>query len=336
MSHSQYEIDLAPQWDFEPISLGIHPNDVSPQVFELKVLVIADSQEGLVIVKNDLEQLCKYYRIPIEVVLLSDPKHLAEIISLLDFQVYCGVCFVTGDGIFHQFLNICTRRGEQAIYELAYAIIPTGGDRSEGLAKSLGVTSALDGVGKMIRALYRKERVPLDLYTVENGSGRVWDFGMTTWGFLADLNYSLASTTSWIPCFRHVLLPLKEIYHFESKRAIIKVDDSAVIDDCFFTVYISNVPFIANNMHVAPQAKPGDGFLHVVIIRHVRWWQALKILFGMARGNHVEYESVTQYRGKKVILQMAEQGRYSTCGISENTSKVIKLETKAPIKMLIS
>jgi hypothetical protein len=249
-------------------------------------------------------------------------------------------------------------------------VIPTGGG-NDGLANSLGLSNAYIATKRLIDSIVDCKYRKLNLYSVERvinpGAGTpmgistptssggpgilspsgsalnlnstgvgIFDFHLTTWGLLADVELSVQREFSRLPkSIRYYLAIAKTLLNLQPKFGSLTMRVNApipqelvgkglpelepkitTISGAFSMVTISNVSHWKREAIVDPDARPDDGRLSVMVVRHCSRWNFLRTLVAMETGSHVTLPWVSTYRCSEVVL-INETGEANICGYGE-------------------
>ena len=97
---------------------------------------------------------------------------------------------------------------------------------------------------------------------------------------------------------------LKALLAYKGQRVRLRVDDifDEVLD--INTVAVCNGCYFGGGMKIAPEAKPDDGLLDIIVVRHASVFQILKGLPGLYAGRHLENKKyVFMLRGRKITAE---------------------------------
>ncbi len=97
---------------------------------------------------------------------------------------------------------------------------------------------------------------------------------------------------------------LKALLGYRGQRVRLQVDDifDEVLD--INTVAVCNGCYFGGGMKIAPEAKPDDGLLDVIVVRNTSVFQILKGLPGLYKGRHLENKkNVFMLRGRKITAE---------------------------------
>ena len=97
---------------------------------------------------------------------------------------------------------------------------------------------------------------------------------------------------------------LKALLSYKGQRVRLRVDDTfdEILD--INTVAVCNGCYFGGGMKIAPEAKPDDGLLDIIVVRHASVFQILKGLPGLYAGRHLENTKyVFMLRGRKITAE---------------------------------
>ncbi len=105
----------------------------------------------------------------------------------------------------------------------------------------------------------------------------------------------------------HVIGALSSLISYKNKRITLRVEDEAEdVYDCAMLV-IANGTHFGGGMQIAPDARPDDGLLDMVIIGDAGKSELLKIWPMTYKGRHVSHHKVRLLKIKKVDIRCDEK-----------------------------
>jgi len=79
-------------------------------------------------------------------------------------------------------------------------------------------------------------------------------------------------------------------------------------------IVIANGSYFGGGMHIAPQAKPDDGLLDMIVIGDTEKSELVKIWLMSYEGTHVKHNSIKVKRIKEVTIESQEKALVETDG----------------------
>jgi diacylglycerol kinase (ATP) len=320
---------------------------------------LSGNAQGLRLCELIVQPMLRVANIRYELIVTESGSHAFELAADIDPEEYSGIAAIGGDSILHELVNglfhasdCDSIKFDMLLARLPIGIIPTGGG-NDGLANSLGLSNAYIATKRMIEAITNDNYRHLDLYSVERvlnptntltvpiemmpscGIG-LYDFHISTWGLLADVELSTMRNFSILPkaCRWYLALARALLNHQPKKGSLVmKVHGpilpelvgkglpemeakSVSISGGFAMVAISNVSHWRKDAIIDPDARPDDGRLSVIVVRHCSRWNFLRTLVAMETGSHVDLPWVTMYRCSEVVL-FNETGEANISGYGE-------------------
>jgi diacylglycerol kinase family enzyme len=164
----------------------------------------------------------------------------------------------------------------------------------------------------------------------------VIDFHLSNWGLFADLELSMNRTFRAFPkALRFYLAVTKCLLNHKPKVGAITLKVSpplpaelagkglpepepkiVSLQGGFSIVSVANVSHWKREAIIDPDARPDDGRLSVICIRHCSRWNFLRTLVALETGSHVSLPWVSTYRCTEVLLTN-ETGEVNICGYGE-------------------
>ncbi|MFC1987039.1 diacylglycerol/lipid kinase family protein [Chloroflexota bacterium] len=105
----------------------------------------------------------------------------------------------------------------------------------------------------------------------------------------------------------HILGGVASLFSYKNKHITLCVEDEREdIYDCAMLV-IANGNHFGGGMHIAPDAKPNDGLLDMVIFGDMGKSELMKIWPMTYKGHHVSHDKVRMQKIRNVAIQCAEK-----------------------------
>ncbi|NOX29750.1 MAG: YegS/Rv2252/BmrU family lipid kinase [Actinobacteria bacterium] len=200
------------------------------------------------------------------------------------------VAVVGGDGAVHVAANVLRTT------DTALAVIPfgTGNDAATALGISMSLDRAVAGaIGPIGR---------IDLINI---GGTTWAVTIATAGFSVDVN-ERAEALRWPGgSWAYTIATVLEIPKRVIRPMTITTDGIAVHHDATF-VAIANTHSFGGGMRIAPDAKPDDGLLDVVVVGGTPRRDLIRLLPAARKGKHVSDPRVSVTRGREIRLESRE------------------------------
>lgn len=96
----------------------------------------------------------------------------------------------------------------------------------------------------------------------------------------------------------------KTLKHLKAVPVTITVDDRALSAD-IVGVLLMNMPYGGGGLMFAPEAKPDDGLLSIVVVEDIGRWDLLWTLPKVYKGGHVGHRAVRILQGRRVQIKPA-------------------------------
>ena len=217
-------------------------------------------------------------------------------LSSLDALVVVG-----GDGAVHLAVNVVAGTG------IPLGVVPAGSGND--IARSLGlphdVHAAVAGIGRSLagepRIVDAVQVGPPDREAVE------WFVGVLSCGLDAAVN-ARANAYRWPRGHaRYVRAVLAELPRFRPYGYRVTLDDG-VWDSSGTLVAAANVPWFGGGLRIAPDARPDDGLLDVVVAGAFTPAAAAGIFHRLYAGTHVRHPRIDVHRSRSVLIEHAPQG----------------------------
>jgi YegS/Rv2252/BmrU family lipid kinase len=175
----------------------------------------------------------------------------------------------------------------------------TGGD----FVRTLGIPRDTDAAIACLAA-GRSRRVDAGRVTYLAGDSRedtVYFVNVTSFG-ISGLSAELASrtTNAFGGTAAFLIGTIRSIARYRSEKVSVRVDGELIYEDRFVLATAANGRYFGGGMLVAPQARPDDGLLDVVVISDLGKHRLLAKLPSIYRGGHLRDPAVQFHRGRRV------------------------------------
>ncbi len=224
-----------------------------------------------------------------------------------------------GDGTVNEVVNgliVATRKSGR---HCSLAIVPLGSTCS--LAKELGIprgTASVrivtEGAVRAIDVLALKWTTPDD-----RSIGRV-AVTVTNFGFGGAVARRVEAETKRLGGFvAYARGAVAELFRYKGKAMIIEVDGKELTRSRLLCAVVANTRWEGGGMCVAPDAKPDDGMLDVVVVEDLPLPSRMRYFPTVYAGRHVSLPMVQQVQGTKVVVRSSEtvpfeyDGEYAEC-----------------------
>lgn len=220
--------------------------------------------------------------------------------STLDLKPFDVLCFIGGDGTFHECVNGLMKRHDNEGRKIPVAMIPggTGNSFALELLGDTDLTLAID-------TIKRGTHVPIDVAKVSklepNQQGDmtnniIYSFNSIHWGLAGKVNVT-AEKLRWMgKAARYTTAALLEVINGESIPAKISFEDGngKVVEysEEFCFAIANNIVVAAKGMKMAPNAKLNDGLIDLLLVRSHSTFDLVQIFAHVYDGTHTDLEYV--------------------------------------------
>jgi diacylglycerol kinase (ATP) len=248
-------------------------------------------------------------------VLTESRDHATRLASEASCDGYETLIAVGGDGTINEVVNGIFNAGFARSVSLG--VISAGTTCS--FARSLGISS---NHLRSCDSILNGEKTPVDIgtvgYSVEGRRLQRYFVNEADVGLGATIVEASRRITNYfgrkINYLPHVIGGVTSLLSYKNKCVNIRTEDgSEDIHDCAMVV-IANGDHFGGGMRMAPDARPSDGFLDMVIFGDMDKSELLKVWPMTYRGRHVSHHKVKLLKIKNVTIQCEEKILVETDG----------------------
>lgn len=178
-----------------------------------------------------------------------------------------------------------------------------------GTANNIAKTLKIDGdLKEIVQSWHNKKTLPFDVTYVSGLEEQVLFLEGFGYGIFPQLMKDMKlvdkkKLDTPEKEIKKALEVLKEIVlNFEGRECIINVDNET-ISGCYLLVEAMNICSIGPNLHLAPNAEPGDGVLELVLLPEKQRRQFADYLQHLIDGNDCPAFPYQTYSGKNISLK---------------------------------
>jgi len=224
--------------------------------------------------------------------------HATKISRELNFDEYCAICVIGGDGSMHEVINgIMTRKDTK---KLPIGLIPAGTGNS--LAHDLECLDLEKAVDNILSGEIRK----MDLFEIKMSDRILYAFNVLGWGIPVDINLR-AERMRWLGFSRYNLASLIEILRNKVRPARIVIKGKEIKAEVGFLLAL-NTMFTGNGMRMAPSALIDDGLIDLLIVKRVSRFRLFRLFLKVFKGTHITDPCIDYYKVKSFqILEPIEK-----------------------------
>jgi diacylglycerol kinase (ATP) len=196
---------------------------------------------------------------------VSRNQEEAQRFLLENIEKYTVFIIAGGDGTINQVIPFFTGRKDKAL-----CVYPMGS--GNGFAYESGFVKNFNS---LIGNIQKGETVDLDVLKCNDRySVNVAGIGLD--GYIADL-FVLQKSRGFI---KYITLTIKALLNFSPFQANIRVGQET-IEGTFLGVTLANTRQFGNHAYIAPNAKPNDGKIDLVVIRNMPFFMYIPFFFAL-------------------------------------------------------
>jgi len=285
----------------------VHPSLQAPtharQVVVKRVLLLYNPHSGAQKgekIAIQAKELFLASHIDVHAIALEERGHGESLCNTMDIKPFDVLCFIGGDGTFHECVNGLLKRKDGMGSLVPIAMIAGGTGNSFSL-ELLGDTDVKLAVDTIIRGIH----APVDVGKVIQldmkedghlGNEVIFSFNSIHWGLASKVSMT-AEKLRWMgKAVRYTTAALMEMLNGNSSWAAIQFEDSEgnVVEykDKFCLAIANNIVTAAKGMKMAPKAKLNDGLIDLLLIRSHKTLDLLSIFTKVYEGTHTDLDYV--------------------------------------------
>eukprot|EP00026_Physarum_polycephalum_P008539 Phypoly_transcript_08627.p1 GENE.Phypoly_transcript_08627~~Phypoly_transcript_08627.p1 ORF type:complete len:434 (+),score=66.26 Phypoly_transcript_08627:107-1408(+) len=285
----------------------VHPSLQAPtharQVAVKRVLLLYNPHSGAQKgekIAAEAKQLFSANHIDVHAIALERSGHGESLCNTMDIKPFDVLCFIGGDGTFHECVNGLLKRKDGMGSVVPIAMIAGGTGNSFSL-ELLGDTDVKLAVDTIVRGIH----APVDVGKVVQldmredghlGNEVIFSFNSIHWGLASKVSMT-AEKLRWMgKAVRYTTAALMEIINGNSSWAAIQFEDSEgnVVEykEKFCLAIANNIVTAAKGMKMAPKAKLNDGLMDLLLIRSHKTLDLLSIFTKVYEGTHTDLDYV--------------------------------------------
>ncbi len=129
----------------------------------------------------------------------------------------------------------------------------------------------------------------------------------------------------------YALVTLKNFFQLRPVHITLKLADKEPISEDLFVLSIANTRQFGNNAYIAPNAKPNDGIIDIVLIRPFPKILAPAIIYRLFRGTLPESKYVKYFKTDKPFTIITDEKRFHIDGEPVNISGEVFVKVKKDV-----
>lgn len=221
--------------------------------------------------------------------------HAHDIVKDSDLSDIDGLISISGDGLVHEILNGLCKNPKHLSTPIG--IIPAG----SGNALAQYISSGRINLNKCASICIKGKLHPLDINEISFADNSViYSFLSISWGYIAEVDIE----SDYFRCCGIVRYYLYGAWKFvRLQRHVGEFQCEKFSYTGPFTYFlVCNLPFVGENMNVAPLAVGNDGLNDFLIMRNVTRVQLAKVLLQQDSGKHLSCSNLEYVQGRDFIL----------------------------------
>lgn len=217
---------------------------------------------------------------------------LTQYIQTENLEQFSHIGIVGGDGTLHEVVNGTMLRQEKV--NIPILLFPCGSGNS--LNHDIGCFT----VDEALERLKIGKTLKIDLIETIANNEKIWGFNIVGFGLVNEINI-LAEKMRWLGGMRYTLASVLGILKNPKYNAQIIID-SQQYEGPFCFVLISNTIHTGKAMKMSPLAQLSDGYLDVIVVKHLAIWQLFKLFPLIFSGGHIRSPLLQYIHAKSIKI----------------------------------
>ncbi|KAL5032291.1 hypothetical protein RTP6_000423 [Batrachochytrium dendrobatidis] len=313
-------------------------NKLYPDRLEKKILFILNPHGGVKKAKSCYHDtifpfMCMAgYRDHHQLIETQAPMHATKIAQTLDVNQYKCATTISGDGVFHEFINgLFTRTDWDAARRLPVGIIGAGS--SNAMSKNLDLNFAELGTLATLKCHTKS----IDIFSYTQNNTRMFSHLLVMFAFLADIDIE-SDKYRYIGTSRFILAAIVRLFKFRNYKANVhiltaeeashyKLEKNAVqksvgppslytsadsqayknwpihINPYLQLFVATKHPYISSDFLVAPSIKSDDGQMQIVWSEDMGAQKTLLAILDQETGKFLTFDSTRQAKAVAFVIE---------------------------------
>lgn len=221
--------------------------------------------------------------------------HFIDFLLKEDLNAYEKIIIFGGDGTMHEVTNGIAEKGPTP----PLLLFPCGG----GKALNHDINN-LDWESSL-QKFYQNNTKQIDIFKVQflkapPGEQMIYGFNIIGWGLVSNINRS-SEKLRWLGGLRYSIAAIIHIFKNTSFEGKVTVDEEVFMGKFSF-VLACNTQHTGKAMKIAPLAVLDDGLLDILVIKHVPFYQLLRLFPLIFSGKHIHSPLVIYKKAKKFSI----------------------------------
>ncbi len=219
-------------------------------------------------------------------------NHLINYLKTADLQTFTHIAVVGGDGTMHEVINGLLTRNDNI--QMPVLLFPCGTGNSFNF--DLGCFSVENALERLKASNTQK----IDIMHIKAENETFFAFNVVGFGIVNDINLC-AENMRWLGAIRYTVAAILEIFKNGNYLAQVEIDQKKY-DQNFCFVLILNTIHTGKAMKMAPKALLSDGYLDVLVVKHLSVVQLLSLFPKIFSGTHINSPLVEYIHAKSIKI----------------------------------
>jgi diacylglycerol kinase family enzyme len=229
--------------------------------------------------------------------------HAKNLIQTIDLSLYTSIIAVGGDGLIHEIVNGMLQDSQKK-FKLPIGVISSGSGNALAQYVCSKISKKLTPENCAYIAL-KGQAEDFDITKICYETGKViYSFLSLSWGFIADVDIE-SDVFRCCGVIRYDLYAVWRLLVLRRYTGMLMWDgeESGRHEGNFVYFWSCNIPYVAEDMKVAPLAHENDGFNDLLIVGNVSKLALCRLLLTQASGKHISNPNLKHFKSTSWTLK---------------------------------
>ncbi len=273
-----------------------------------RATIIVNPASGRGSSTRDVERFRRELRTCVEHIELVWTRQQGDAVRLARDAVETGsdlIVAVGGDGTVNEVVNGMAAAGRRTRLRCTLGMVPTGTSCS--LAKELAISPGPASLKVIAEGRTRTvDLAALKWLTPQGEMKERLATTVTNFGFGGAVAKLVGTRSKRLGAFLAFgTVATAQFFRYEAVEMRVEIDGTEIVRSPLLCTIVANTQWEGGGMRVAPQAKPDDGLLDVVMVDDLPLLSRLRHFPKVYKGKHLSLDTVRHARGRRISVSSA-------------------------------